>query len=100
MGGVVRSTSAIHDIDSILEYIGDRSGSLSVVEKLSKELETKLQQYARQPQMGTLCEGLIECMRCFTFKSNYVVFYREIDQGIDVLRVLHGARDIDVTDFF
>ncbi len=26
---------------------------------------------------------------------NYLVFYRVIDEGVDVLRVLHGARDID-----
>jgi toxin ParE1/3/4 len=27
--------------------------------------------------------------------ANYVVFYRQVDGGIEVLRVLHGARDID-----
>jgi toxin ParE1/3/4 len=26
---------------------------------------------------------------------NYLIFYRPIGGGIDVLRVLHGARDID-----
>jgi toxin ParE1/3/4 len=26
---------------------------------------------------------------------NYLVFYRPIEDGIEVLRVLHGARDID-----
>jgi toxin ParE1/3/4 len=27
--------------------------------------------------------------------ANYLVFYRPTDAGIEVLRVLHGARDID-----
>jgi toxin ParE1/3/4 len=27
--------------------------------------------------------------------ENYLVFYRSTDAGIEVLRVLHGARDID-----
>ncbi|MEG3934909.1 type II toxin-antitoxin system RelE/ParE family toxin [Microcoleus sp. T2B6] len=27
--------------------------------------------------------------------GNYVVFYREIENGIDVIRVLHGSRDIE-----
>ncbi len=27
--------------------------------------------------------------------ENYLVFYRPSDAGIEVLRVLHGARDID-----
>lgn len=27
--------------------------------------------------------------------KNYVIFYKEIPGGIEVLRVLHGARDVD-----
>jgi toxin ParE1/3/4 len=27
--------------------------------------------------------------------ENYLVFYRSTDVGIEVLRVLHGARDVD-----
>jgi toxin ParE1/3/4 len=26
---------------------------------------------------------------------NYLVFYRRIDDGIEVIRVLHGARDVE-----
>jgi len=29
----------------------------------------------------------------FTFKKNYVVIYRPIGDGVDVLRILHGRRD-------
>ena len=27
--------------------------------------------------------------------ENYLIFYRPIEDGIEVLRVLHGARDIE-----
>lgn len=27
--------------------------------------------------------------------GNYVIFYRPIANGIDVIRVLHGSRDIE-----
>lgn len=27
--------------------------------------------------------------------GNYVIFYRPIGDGIEIVRVLHGARDID-----
>ena len=27
--------------------------------------------------------------------ENHIVFYRPSDEGIDIVRVLHGARDID-----
>jgi toxin ParE1/3/4 len=26
---------------------------------------------------------------------NYLIFYRPIDNGVEVVRVLHGARDIE-----
>jgi len=28
-------------------------------------------------------------------EGNYIIFYRSNDEGIDVLRFLHGARDLD-----
>jgi toxin ParE1/3/4 len=39
---------------------------------------------------GALAPGV----RSFPF-GRYVVFYMPLDDGIDVVRVLHGARDID-----
>jgi toxin ParE1/3/4 len=33
-------------------------------------------------------------MRSFPF-GRYVIFYAPVDSGIDVVRVLHSARDID-----
>jgi len=27
--------------------------------------------------------------------GNYVIFYRPLDEGIEIVRVLHGARDIE-----
>ncbi len=33
-------------------------------------------------------------LRSFPF-GRYVIFYAPIEDGIDVVRVLHGARDID-----
>ena len=26
--------------------------------------------------------------------GNYIIFYRPIDDGIEVVRILHGARDL------
>jgi toxin ParE1/3/4 len=28
-------------------------------------------------------------------RADYVIFYEPIEQGIDVVRVLHSARDVD-----
>ena len=44
--------------------------------------------------MGRVRDELEPGMRSFPF-GRYVIFYMPIDEGIDVVRVLHGARDID-----
>lgn len=49
---------------------------------------------AAQPMMGRTREELAPGVRNFPF-GRYVVFYMPMDDGIDVVRVLHGARDID-----
>jgi toxin ParE1/3/4 len=43
--------------------------------------------------MGQSRDELRPGLRCFVV-SPYVVFYRPIEDTIEVLRVLHGARDI------
>ena len=52
------------------------------------------------PRIGPKCEvanPALADLRWFRVKDskNYLIFYREIDNGIEVIRVLHGARDID-----
>jgi toxin ParE1/3/4 len=39
----------------------------------------------------------LEDLRCWPIRSfeNYLIFYIPIERGIDVVRVLHGARDVD-----
>lgn len=43
--------------------------------------------------MGRKRDELVPNLRSFPV-GNYLIFYRPINQGIEVLRVLHGARDI------
>ena len=45
--------------------------------------------------MGRARDELAADLRSFPF-GRYVIFYEPIEDGIDVVRVLHSARDIDV----
>jgi toxin ParE1/3/4 len=49
---------------------------------------------ATQPMMGRAREELVPGLRSFPFRR-YVIFYMPTGDGIDVVGVLHGARDID-----
>lgn len=62
-------------------------------DRLLGRIEEKCEAYARQPRMGDPRFELGDGVRSFAVGS-YVVFYRPEDDGILVLLVAHGARDI------
>jgi len=48
---------------------------------------------ARQPFLGQACPNLRADLRAFSIGS-YVIFYVPVTRGVQIERVLHGARDI------
>ena len=92
MARVTRDRLADADLAEIAEYIGQRNRSPDAARRFLDNLHQKLQLYATQPEMGQLRPDLGERVRLFSF-GNYVVVYRPIEDGIDVLRVLEGHRD-------
>lgn len=88
---VVKSTLALHDVAGIAGYIAEKSGSEETAERFVCDLDEKMASHARQSLIGDLREDLGEGIRCFPFKRNYVVIYRPLEDGIDVLRVFQGA---------
>lgn len=44
--------------------------------------------------MGRAREELAADLRSFPF-GRYLIFYAPVDEGIDVVRVLHSVRDVD-----
>jgi toxin ParE1/3/4 len=49
---------------------------------------------AQYPKIGEAVDHLSPGLRRFTL-GNYLLFYRRIGDEIELIRVLHGARDID-----
>ncbi|MDZ8108879.1 MAG: type II toxin-antitoxin system RelE/ParE family toxin [Nostoc sp. DedQUE12a] len=58
-----------------------------------KKIDSQLKMPALNPEMGRKRDSLALNLRSFPV-GNYLIFYRPIDQGIEVIRLLHGARDI------
>ncbi len=80
-------------IKEIGKYIARESGSRKIAVDFLKRTAEKCEAYACQPEMGELRAELGEEIRCFP-AGNYVIFYRRFDQGIILLAIIHGARDI------
>ena len=92
MPRVARRPLAEADILEIWDYIAD--DSLAAADRWVDRLDEQFRMLAAQPMMGSAREELAPGVRSFPF-GRYVVFYMPLNDGIDVVRVLHGARDID-----
>ncbi|MEC4819600.1 MAG: type II toxin-antitoxin system RelE/ParE family toxin [Scytonema sp. PMC 1069.18] len=92
MSQVIRTPKAKNDLKEIWNYIADYSEERA--DSLLKMLGEKMQTLAQFPLMGKERAEILEGLRSFPV-NNYIIFYRPIDNGIEVIRVLHGARDIE-----
>lgn len=86
------SHPARRDLLEILEYIAKDNPQAAVT--FVKKLEDKCFDLARNPDMGFLRDELTPGLRVWPV-GNYLIFYRPVTDGIDVIRVIHGARDLD-----
>jgi toxin ParE1/3/4 len=82
---------AEQDLGDIWDYATE--SSLERADGLLDLIYEKCQRLAEYPEMGRARHELLVNLRSFTVK-NYVIFYQPTADGIEVLRVLHGARDI------
>ena len=95
---VRRTNQAIDDIYEIAAYLTE--DSLRAAERFLEAVENSFQVLARMPPMGspyrTAARGGIG-LRRWPVKGfrDYLIFYRPLEGGIEVIRVLHGARDIE-----
>ena len=89
---VQRRPLAAEDIAEIWDHIAD--DSLRAADRWVNQLDEQFQLLATQPLMGRARKELSLGLRCFPF-GRYVIFYEPVDAGIDVVRVLHSARDVD-----
>lgn len=92
MAHVTRRPQAEADILEIWEYIAE--DSVIEADRWIDRLDEKLALWATQPKLGRVRDELAGGLRSLPF-GRYVVFYEVLPDGVDVVRVLHGARDID-----
>ena len=92
MPRVVISPQAQADLDDIYDFIGRERHSPQAADHILGKVDEKSQLYAGQPELGEARPDLGVGLRIFLV-SRYVVAYFPIDDGIEVVRVVDGARD-------
>ena len=91
MARIVRSPQAEQDLTEIGSYIA--LDNLNAALRLLDIIDEKVRLLADMPQLGQLRNELAPMLRSFAVGS-YLLFYRPIDGGIELVRVLHGARNL------
>jgi toxin ParE1/3/4 len=86
------------DIEEGFVYIGEENLDAGV--RFLVAVEESLEFVAKMPLIGSPREfrsTRLRNMRVWPVKEfeDYLIFYRPTDDGIEVLRVLHGKRDIE-----
>jgi len=88
---VQRTEQAELDLVEIWSYIADDNPDAA--DRLLAEIDEVCATLADAPHAGRLREDLATNLRSLPV-GNYVVLYRPRADGIIVIRVLHGARDM------
>jgi toxin ParE1/3/4 len=79
------------DLDEIWLHVAETNARAA--DRFVAKIVKKYQALLRFPEMGTLCEDLAPRLRSLAV-GNYAIFYRPIDDGIEIIRVVHAARDL------
>ena len=82
---------AIADLDQIATYIRERNRSAAF--KLISQFERQFELLSERPRIGRARPDLRPELRSWPHRS-YIVLYRAIEGGIEIIRVVHGARDL------
>jgi toxin ParE1/3/4 len=86
------SKLAERDLEDIWLYIA-KNNQIAADNQIAKILDC-LPMLAQFPDIGQIKHDLRNRLRSFPVKP-YIVFYIKVDNGIEVVRVLHQSRDID-----
>jgi len=96
---IVIQPAADRDLDRAADYIAQHQ-DLDTARRFFQAAEETFRLIATQPEMGRRkdfgnpqLKGVRMClMKEF---DRHLVFYRPLKGGIEVLRIIHGARDIE-----
>ena len=83
---------AIDDLDEIHDYIARRSPRNAA--RFIDRIEKKFQVLSKFPGMGSRREAFAPSLRSSPV-GDYLIFYRPREDGIEIIRVVSGYRDLE-----
>jgi len=78
------------DLDEL--WLNIAQDNLDAADKFIAALFSRFSKLAAMPKIGRSREELSHNLRSLSVRP-YVIFYREGEDGVEIVRVLHGARN-------
>jgi len=89
---IIKRPLVFEDIADIWDYIAEDNENNA--DAFIDSIDRKFHELALSPQIGRSRTELVPGLLSFPFRR-YIIFYLIFPGGIEIVRVLHGARDID-----
>ena len=86
------STPARLDLGEIHDYIADKN--VAAAASFIRQLEQICEGLVKLPEQGRKRDELAPDLRSITVER-YVIFYQIVEDGVEIVRVLHSARNIE-----
>ncbi len=83
---------ATQDLEEIYDYIA--LDNIEAAERMQARLQKRWRSAAENPGTGRKRDEWQPNLRSVR-EGNYLILYRQIEDGIEIVRVVHGARDIE-----
>ncbi len=93
MSGYALTPAADADLAELWQYVAQASGP-SAADRVEAELHSTMLLLATSPGIGHVRTDLADETLKVLAVHNYLIIYRPTTRPIQVIRVLHGARDI------
>lgn len=98
MSQINKRPQVIRDLIELATYIAE--DNLDASDRFLAAAEETFKQLAKMPGIGKLCEFSNPNLAGFRQQSikgfrKYLVFYRLTNTGVEIVRVIHGVRDIE-----
>jgi toxin ParE1/3/4 len=91
MAVVQRTAQAEEDLIELWLYIVQ--DNLNAADRVLDEIEECFHTLADNPLMGRLRPDIAPELRYFVV-GKYLILYRSVQNGVQIVRVIHGARDL------
>ena len=88
------SSKAAEELDDIWHNLATESNSFDVADRFIDSLTDHFFMLAKHPLIGRTREELRPGYRGFPV-GQYLILYRVLDTGVEIMHVLHGRRDLD-----